>query len=220
MGAEDDPVEVDQLELDVLLGHGEVEEAVHGACMAPRGRLGRDAAASARDETSHASQVAGVVEDHLRVRVAGDEQVQAELLMELLVPVRLVPAVEVRDGDLPVGGGLLEFLLHPHLLLLPELRHEVEALLRRSGATVRGARGAGRVVHLAADVVLRIDVSRMGILRVGVKHEDVNDEALVGEPHLLHEVLPGHDPAVALPCVSDLLVPSVVELAPAVVVVP
>eukprot|EP00418_Pyrodinium_bahamense_P010505 CAMPEP_0179127532 /NCGR_PEP_ID=MMETSP0796-20121207/60418_1 /TAXON_ID=73915 /ORGANISM="Pyrodinium bahamense, Strain pbaha01" /LENGTH=190 /DNA_ID=CAMNT_0020826325 /DNA_START=39 /DNA_END=609 /DNA_ORIENTATION=- len=108
MRAEDDAVEIDQLNLDVLLGHSEVEEAVHGACMAPRGRLGRDAAASTRDETSHASQVAGVVEDHLRVRVAGDEQVQAELLMELLVPVCVVPTGEVRDGNLPIGGGCLE----------------------------------------------------------------------------------------------------------------
>mmetsp|Transcript_97626 Transcript_97626/g.284990 ORF Transcript_97626/g.284990 Transcript_97626/m.284990 type:complete len:313 (+) Transcript_97626:119-1057(+) len=123
------------------------------------------------------------------------------------------------DGDLPISGGLLEALFHPLLLLTPNLPHEVKAVLRRSWAAVACAVRIGWVVLLAADVVGLVDVRRVGIHRVGVEHEDLNAEVLVWELHALLEVLPGHDPAVTLPGVGDLLVPGIVELPAPVVVV-
>mmetsp|Transcript_97627 Transcript_97627/g.284996 ORF Transcript_97627/g.284996 Transcript_97627/m.284996 type:complete len:351 (+) Transcript_97627:119-1171(+) len=124
------------------------------------------------------------------------------------------------DGDLPISGGLLEALFHPLLLLTPNLPHEVKAVLRRSWAAVACAVRIGWVVLLAADVVLLVDVRGVGIHRVGVEHEDLNAEVLVWELHALLEVLPGHDPAVTLPGVGDLLVPAVVKVEAAPVVVP
>eukprot|EP00969_Alexandrium_andersonii_P347070 15344314-Alexandrium_andersonii.AAC.1 len=48
--------------------------------------------------------------------VARNEQVQATLVVELLVPARLVVAVEVRDDDLPVRAGRGQQPLEPSLL--------------------------------------------------------------------------------------------------------
>mmetsp|Transcript_58825 Transcript_58825/g.154942 ORF Transcript_58825/g.154942 Transcript_58825/m.154942 type:complete len:333 (-) Transcript_58825:79-1077(-) len=59
----------------------------------------------------------------------------------------------------------------------------------------------------------------MRVLNVGVEHEEVDAEALVGVVDLRAVVRRGHDPAVALPGVGDLLIPAIVEDAAAPVVV-
>mmetsp|Transcript_21338 Transcript_21338/g.67440 ORF Transcript_21338/g.67440 Transcript_21338/m.67440 type:complete len:280 (+) Transcript_21338:369-1208(+) len=92
-------------------------------------------------------------------------------------------------------------------------------MLGRRGSAGSAASCPGRVVLVAADVVVGVVRGGLRVHGVGVEHEDVGAEALVREHHALHEVLRGHDPAAALPRVGDLLVPGVVELEAAVVVV-
>mmetsp|Transcript_23907 Transcript_23907/g.71412 ORF Transcript_23907/g.71412 Transcript_23907/m.71412 type:complete len:209 (+) Transcript_23907:282-908(+) len=154
------------------------------------------------------------------MRVPRDQQVQTVVLVEFLVPLCLVAAVEVCDSDLPVGGGLGKLLLHPLLLLVPGLPQKSVALLHGSRAAAARAVRAGRVVLPAANIVVGVVIGVLGIHGIRVEHEDVDAEALVWELNPLHVVLGGQNPAVALPGVGDLLVPSVVELAATVVVVP
>eukprot|EP00408_Alexandrium_pacificum_P041736 CAMPEP_0171254674 /NCGR_PEP_ID=MMETSP0790-20130122/52357_1 /TAXON_ID=2925 /ORGANISM="Alexandrium catenella, Strain OF101" /LENGTH=292 /DNA_ID=CAMNT_0011722571 /DNA_START=83 /DNA_END=958 /DNA_ORIENTATION=- len=219
--AQGDAVEVDGLDVDVPLGHGEVEEAVHGAGVAFGRRLGGDAAAAARDEASHASEEPRFVVDLLVVRVARDQQVESVVGVQVLVPVRVVAAREVGDGDLPVRSGQSQPLLQPFGLRVPEALEPREAALHRRWTAGSGAVDLICVVLLAADVMHRVLIRRLCIHGVAVKHENVNTEALVGEVHVLAKVQRRHDPsALAGPRVGDLLVPSVAEHPPTVVVVP
>mmetsp|Transcript_118142 Transcript_118142/g.314375 ORF Transcript_118142/g.314375 Transcript_118142/m.314375 type:complete len:316 (+) Transcript_118142:151-1098(+) len=210
---------VDGLQDDLALGERQVIESVHVAPASTDRSLRRNAAASTGDEAGQTAHHPGLVVRHLGVRVAGDQQVQAIVLVELLVPMRLVPTSEMRDGNLPVRRRLVELLLQPLLLRLPGRPHPAVAIARRPGAAVAGAGGPRRVVRGAADVVLRVGAWRLGVHGVGVEHVDVNGKVLVWETHVLAEVLRRHDPAVAHPSVDDLLVPSIVELPAAVVVV-
>mmetsp|Transcript_54165 Transcript_54165/g.75073 ORF Transcript_54165/g.75073 Transcript_54165/m.75073 type:complete len:271 (+) Transcript_54165:207-1019(+) len=184
--------------------------------------LGRDlrgnASAATGNEAGEATQDVPLVENILHMGVAGHQEVQAKVLVELLVPVRLVSTLEVCGDKLPVGCRVLQLLLRPLLLTSPCVPHELEAGIQILGSACGSAVGSGRVVHGTADVVLGVSALRMGVHGVGVQHEDLNGELRILHP--LHEVLAWHDPAVAGPSVGDLLVPGLVELEASIVVVP
>ena len=71
----------------------------------------------------------------------------------------------------------------------------------------------------SADVVLGVQRWILRILGVRVDHEDVHSEPRIHEVHVLAPVCRRQSPAVAVPGVSNLLIPAIVEDAAAPVVV-
>mmetsp|Transcript_15491 Transcript_15491/g.36668 ORF Transcript_15491/g.36668 Transcript_15491/m.36668 type:complete len:283 (-) Transcript_15491:617-1465(-) len=148
------------------------------------------------------------------------QQVKPVLLVQLLVPLGLMPAVEVRGNDLPVCRGPGQLLFDPLLLILPDAPHPAEAVLE-IGRPSRGITACiRRVVLLAANVVLGIRVHWLHVHGVAVDHQEFCAEVLVWILHTLHPVKARHSPAIAGPGISDLLVPCLVELKAAPVVIP
>mmetsp|Transcript_55355 Transcript_55355/g.103868 ORF Transcript_55355/g.103868 Transcript_55355/m.103868 type:complete len:516 (-) Transcript_55355:463-2010(-) len=211
------PVEVDGLHLDLVLGQGQVKKAVGSGVLVIRRVLRGNATSSSGDEAGHATQHVPLMENGLRVRVASDQQIQAQFLVQLLVPAGLVSALEVSGNDLPCGGRLLQLLLNPFRLGFPGVPHELETGVQIPRAARAGAVRPWRIVRSSADIMLRIGTLRVRIHGVGVQHVDLHRE--VGILHPLHEVLSRHDPPVAGPGVGDLLIPGLVELETAIVMV-
>ena len=77
-----------------------------------------------------------------------------------------------------------------------------------------------RIVRGSADVVLGIQRWILRVLRIRVDHVDVHGEPGIHEVHVLAPVCRRHSPAVAVPGVSNLLIPAIVEDAASPVVVP
>mmetsp|Transcript_42407 Transcript_42407/g.101118 ORF Transcript_42407/g.101118 Transcript_42407/m.101118 type:complete len:306 (-) Transcript_42407:774-1691(-) len=137
--------------------------------------------------------------------------------MQLLIPLRLVPTLEVCRDDLPVSCRLFELLLCPLRLASPGVPHELEAIIQVLGPARGCAVSTRRILGGSANVVIRICTLRMGIHSIGVQHEDLHGKLRILHP--LHEVLAWHDPSIAGPGIGDLLVPRLVELEAPVVVV-
>mmetsp|Transcript_2564 Transcript_2564/g.5190 ORF Transcript_2564/g.5190 Transcript_2564/m.5190 type:complete len:503 (+) Transcript_2564:3-1511(+) len=217
----------DRGDLDVLLGDLEVVEAVlRLAVPVPvvdkRRGLGGDAAAASRDEAGEVRELARpgvlVIPELLVVTVPCHQEVQAHA-PQLTVPRGLVAAREVRHDDLPLGRRLPNLALQPDLLALPQLLEPAQAQPKAWRPTRDGAARPGLVVLLAADVVLGVLIQWLRVHDVGVDREDVHAEMLIRVVHLHAVVGGGHDPAVAVPRVGNLLIPAVVEHAAAPVVV-
>eukprot|EP00428_Durinskia_dybowskii_P082905 CAMPEP_0170448654 /NCGR_PEP_ID=MMETSP0117_2-20130122/50827_1 /TAXON_ID=400756 /ORGANISM="Durinskia baltica, Strain CSIRO CS-38" /LENGTH=252 /DNA_ID=CAMNT_0010709845 /DNA_START=52 /DNA_END=810 /DNA_ORIENTATION=+ len=189
-------VVIDGHDVNLELRDREVIEAVLrlavpvlGVVRVGRG-LGSDPAAAAGDDTRQTAHVVlpGVLrQPHLLiVPVASHEEVEAVLLMELPVEglvLAVLAAREMRDANLPVALGLRQLLLQPLLLLRPQIREELRALVDALGPADRGASGVGRIVRGAADVVLRVLRRLLRVVEVRVEQEDVQREALVGVVH-------------------------------------
>mmetsp|Transcript_44155 Transcript_44155/g.113633 ORF Transcript_44155/g.113633 Transcript_44155/m.113633 type:complete len:250 (+) Transcript_44155:341-1090(+) len=191
-----------------------------------RGSLRRDSTASAGDDAREAAhEISGDVcpqPELLIVPVAGHQEVQAIILVELPVEgliLTILAAREVRHHDLPRGLGLAQLLLEPHLLLGPELLEVCDTSLDGHRAADHTASRTRRVVRGAADVVLGVLRGLLGIVEIGVGHEEVDGEALIHVLDTRHVIRRRHHPTVADPSVGDLLIPAVVELAAAPIMV-
>mmetsp|Transcript_81166 Transcript_81166/g.194772 ORF Transcript_81166/g.194772 Transcript_81166/m.194772 type:complete len:260 (+) Transcript_81166:165-944(+) len=206
--------EVHELHLDVGLGHRQVEETILAAVVPLWAPLGCDPAPAAGDDTG---QLPLQELKLLLVNVASDEEIQAQV-PQLRVPVALMTAGKVRDGDLPVRLRRAELLLHPLSLPAEQAPEPGLALLRRGGSPRRRA-GSLLVEFAMAQVGAGTGIDVMSILNIGVEHEVVDLKTQIRILHVLAEVEGRHDPSVAGPSVGNLLVPGVVELTSTVVVV-
>mmetsp|Transcript_12846 Transcript_12846/g.36958 ORF Transcript_12846/g.36958 Transcript_12846/m.36958 type:complete len:367 (-) Transcript_12846:8-1108(-) len=149
--------------------------------------------------------------------MACDQQVQAIVIVQALVPAPVVAAREMRDGDLPTGRGLTHLLLHPLLLPLVRPPEPTLAIPDVLGAVIAGALRARRVVLLRAHVVLGLLPRLLGVEDVRIDDEVLGDVAVV--LHLPRVVARGHDPIVVEEGKPDLLRPALVHAPAAVVVV-
>mmetsp|Transcript_38099 Transcript_38099/g.113779 ORF Transcript_38099/g.113779 Transcript_38099/m.113779 type:complete len:333 (+) Transcript_38099:296-1294(+) len=151
------------------------------------------------------------------MHVAGNDEVNAVGLCHSLPEGPPIVGREVRHHNLPVRPGLIEVVLQPYLLLVPEPskpRQTLGDVLRALHPTSRLL----RVVLSAADVVLGVGVGFLCVEVVGVQEEIVDGEAWVADRH--RPVLSRHHPAAArAPRVADKLVPTAVEAEASVVVV-
>mmetsp|Transcript_71357 Transcript_71357/g.183970 ORF Transcript_71357/g.183970 Transcript_71357/m.183970 type:complete len:487 (+) Transcript_71357:137-1597(+) len=218
----------DALHFDHLLGERHFEEtvlivvAVHG-----RPPFGGDAATTTGDHPSRGVQEVGriVVVELLRMHVASDHEVNPVLTgqanPQVLPPCRR----KMRHHNLPVGRRLLQALLEPTLLVMPELGEPRGAVVHVFGAGSAAAR-ARSDVHVAADVVLGVAIGWFGIERVRVHEEVVDREARVADSGAI--ILGRHHPASCRsrsclawrgPRVGDELVPTGVEAETTIVMV-
>mmetsp|Transcript_71639 Transcript_71639/g.180801 ORF Transcript_71639/g.180801 Transcript_71639/m.180801 type:complete len:389 (+) Transcript_71639:829-1995(+) len=150
--------------------------------------------------------------------MAGDQEIEAMILIETLVPTAIVAAREVRDHNLPIGFRSNDLLLQPLLLRSVRPHEPILASPNVRHAIVGRTLGIGGVVLLGAHVVLRLCARVHRVVRVGVDEEVLREK--VGVLHLLAVVPRWHDPIVVDERVADLLRPAHVELPAAIVVVP
>mmetsp|Transcript_30456 Transcript_30456/g.69242 ORF Transcript_30456/g.69242 Transcript_30456/m.69242 type:complete len:214 (+) Transcript_30456:139-780(+) len=118
--------------------------------------LGANATTSTRDEAGKAAQPGAWMVRYpelLVMAMASDQEVEA-LLVQPSVEALLMAAGEVRHGNLPVCMGLGELLVHPGLLISPELLEERLAGVDGRGPVHAGAVGVRRVEGSPADVVV------------------------------------------------------------------
>mmetsp|Transcript_24192 Transcript_24192/g.67903 ORF Transcript_24192/g.67903 Transcript_24192/m.67903 type:complete len:222 (+) Transcript_24192:475-1140(+) len=149
--------------------------------------------------------------------MARDQQVQAELLTQALIPAPLVATRKVCHHNLPVRGGCRQLLLKPALLCIPRAKEPVTARPDVGHAVIARALRASRVVRPRADVLLLVLSLRFSVEDVRVKHKILNVESRVLD--LLVVVPRRHDPVVVDEGIADLLRPTLVELPTAIVVV-
>mmetsp|Transcript_43422 Transcript_43422/g.80918 ORF Transcript_43422/g.80918 Transcript_43422/m.80918 type:complete len:246 (-) Transcript_43422:435-1172(-) len=151
--------------------------------------------------------------------MASNHQVQAKAGVQRTVPPRIMTAREVGDKDLPVCPRTCQLRFHPRLLFCVKAPKPSLARIHRSWAPSGCAAGIWSVVLPAAHVVLRIFTRILGVHRIAVVHDVVDGEAQIWIGDMLAPIRGRHSPAGTGPCVSDLLVPSVVKLSSSPVVV-
>lgn len=151
---------VDGFDKDLVLGNGQVIEAVLGLAVPMRAipwrGFTRDASAAARDDAHHTAQRSPIGSQLLVVSMPCDQEIQSKSGVEGAVPPGVMAAGEVGHHDLPIRLGVRQLALNPRFLLGIEAPKPSLAGVDRGGAAGGGATGIGAVVLATAHVVLRV----------------------------------------------------------------